>query len=969
MTRPMNPTNLLDSWTARLEGRANSVPDSADIPAVGTDLARTVRFLKALYFDVLREQCPSVFASLPRADGPETEESATGSQPPASAELSPAQLARSSAACGTLLSLLGLAEGFHQHRMFASSDTGFGGTFERLFRTGVPADELEQILDRIDIRLVATAHPTNIFRSIVLGARREIYFLIADLYRHGDDETSFARTVAQLRERLSTLNATRLGRWEKPGVLDEVRQVAGYFRNAICAAALELEDRLRAQFARVYGRPLRTPSRPLLRFGSWVGGDMDGNPFVNPEVYRRTVETNRAVALQLFSVELAATAPLLSHAWSPELDLAELEASLDEDMAALQASGLDSRPFAIHVHREPFRLKLELMRLKADRARAHAAGDESIARDDPFWYRTPCEALRDLEIIERALRCNGFAATGEERIRPLRTYLEMFGFHLASLDLREDSVHIGRAARLALRAAGHDVDPSLSGPADADPAQRLAYLKVLTEEILSPKSVDSRRLALDGDACAEFFADPEDFQFVRRIYGMLAAARAARRSLGDEVSTNFILTMTSSAQDVLHALLLLKSAGMFHQDMAGTWRSDLDIVPLFETIDALQSSASILETVFGNEAYRAQLKARGERQIAMLGFSDSNKDGGYFASNWSIHDAQRGLLKLGEAAGISMRFFYGRGGSIGRGGASSRHAAHSLPPGAIRGGYDLTEQGEVLSRYYVIEEIAQMHFETVLCAAIEKNAMPDTAAPDEFLTAASRISHLSQQAYRKLIHEDSRLIDYFQEATPHEVELLNIGSRPARRRAMRQITDLRAIPWVFRWLQSRQMLPGWFGLGTALASFCAESVQSRNLLHRMVEEWMFFRAILESSALALWQSDLEIASRYRDLARDRSAAASVFSIIALEHAVCRASLFDELGCDPAIFYRNDFPMLYTSRSLKDPWLRALGVMQTDLLRKYRAYVQSEPASEATAVLGDAVRFSVEGVALGLGATG
>lgn len=962
----MNPMNLLDVWAARLEGRSSAAsPDAAPAPAADSDLARTVRFLQALYFDVLREHCPAAYESLSRSDPSPAQIAAA----PPGETWPPEQLARITSAYAMLLSLLGLAEGFHQRRSFADSGAGFNATFERLRRAGVSAEQLEDLLQRLEIRLVATAHPTNIFRSIVLGARREIYAMIGELQERSADPPAFARTVARLRERLTTLYATRFGRWEKPDVFDEVRQVTGYFKSAIYDAAPNVLQRLGAEFERAFGRPLRTGERPVLRFGSWVGGDMDGNPFVNPAVYRRTVEHQRTVALELFARELAATAPALSHAWSPELELTDLAASLTEDLAAMQAAGLDAQPFAEHLQREPFRLKFELMRLKTERALQRSAAENAGAEGAGFAYSGPEQALQDVRIVESALRRNGFASAADERVWPVRTRLEMFGFHLASLDLREDSAHIGRAARLALHAAGHPAAPAAPPPTDADPAARSAYLALLTKEILDPKSVDPRRLALDGDACATFFNNPDEFQHVQRIYGMLAAAHAARRSIGEGVTTQLILTMTSSAEDVLHALLLLKCVGLFYRDMTGTWRSGLDLVPLFETIEDLRASGSVMESLFANEAYRAQLQARGARQIVMLGFSDSNKDGGYFASNWSIYEAQRRLVGLGLASRVEMRFFYGRGGSIGRGGASSRHAAHCLPPGAITCGYDLTEQGEVLSRYYVVEEIAQMHFETILCAAIEKNALPDDAAPVEFLDAATQISELSQRAYRKLIHEDPRLIDYFQEATPREVELLAIGSRPARRRAMRQITDLRAIPWVFRWLQSRQMLPGWFGLGAALASFSAQSPQSGELLRRMLKEWNFFRAILENSALALWQSDLTIAARYRDLASDPDAAASVYACIANEYGSCRARLYDDLGRKPEDFYRRDFPVLFASWSLKEPWVRALGVLQTDLLRSYRARVESEPDSDAVAVLAEAVKSSVEGVALGLGATG
>lgn len=975
----MKPERMLTEWAERLEERipGYAFPENG-AASIDSELTRTVRFLAALVLDALRDRRGLDFVQrlIRAASDDESPEPDAG---PLS-ELEQQELNSLSAAYCMLLSVIGLAEGYHQYRRFAATGSGMGRTLQQLRDSGVAPEAIEDAVEAMEIRLVATAHPTNIFRSIVLGARREIFRLIRAMNEPVPDEAAFTRLVERLRERLLVKGATRFGRWEKPQVLDEVRQVIGYFRSTIYNEAPDIEATLRAEFQQIFGRPMRRRARPLLRFGSWVGGDMDGNPFVNAEVYRRAVELQRRAALELFSERLAFAAPTLSMALSDDFEIAALLRSIKADLEALRA---DPAAATIPVHdlqnfveREPFRLKLELMRLKTERAVAQRFEEapENIERQgaERFAYRLPEEAAADLRLLDEALRGSGFAATADEVIEPLRQRLSMFGFHLASLDLREDSLHIGRAARLALRAAGHDVDPAAT-PADLaqDDGE---YLRLLTEEIMNPRRIDVRRLfASEAGAaeCAGYFAEREDFDHVHRLYMMLESARYARQFAGVACTSNLILTMTSSVRDILHALLLLKNAGLFVRQLDGQWQSAVDIVPLFETVPDLRNAEDIMRAALENEAYRAQLNARGRSQLMMLGFSDSNKDGGYFSSNWSIYRAQSRLLEITGEHQIAARFFYGRGGSIGRGGASSRHVADSLPPGAIRRGYDLTEQGEVLSRYYVTGEVARVHLETIVSAALEKNARPEAPPEARYLEAADRLADYSESAYRDLVHENPDLVAYFSECTPREVELVKIGSRPVRRRAMRAITDLRAIPWVFRWFQSRQFIPGWYGLGTGITRLLDEAPGASGLsgFQEILAEWKFMRAILENSSLALAGSNPRIAGLYRDLAGDQEAARRVFARIEDERRTCFARIGEELACLPDHFMRDEFPVLLASRKLKEPWVDGLGAFQVRLVRMYRSAQADSESGEAPEPLREAVVSSIEGVAMGLGATG
>jgi phosphoenolpyruvate carboxylase len=965
----MNIHDRIDRWSRDMahSSQALRMQQNETDPKVDASLQSTVRLILQVFLEVLKEHKPGAHSAL------------TGGQVQ---DASDEELAEIAGSYRMLLSLLGLCEGFHQAERYRNDSYGFSKTLDNLKKAGIQEASISHAMEQMDIRLVATAHPTNIFRSIVLGLRRELYALIASLNDSTAEDAAFISALNRLRERLAMMAATRFSRWQKPNVMDEVRQVIGYFKSAIYSSAPAVEEKLSTELQHKYGMPLGAiPARPILRFGSWVGGDMDGNPFVNVDTYRQAVEMQRDAILELLASDLKATAPRLSLAYQSSWDLAPLIDSITADLHAMEEAGLDADPFRQFQFREPFRLKIEIIRLKVNRARDRGLKDRLLP--NPFSYKTPDELRKELELLRDSLTTNGFSTTAREHITPLLRKNRMFGFHMASLDLREDSMYIGAAARLAMKGSGHSVKLSANANYELEQSESLLpdadkdlagyateYIKALTDEAMNPRSIDPQRLALDSEYTRSLFPSEEDFRPVRRIYEMLAAVHDCKDYAGDGCTTNLILTMASRVEDALHALLLLKVSGHYYQDLNGRWHSNLDIVPLFETIRDLENGAAVMKDMLANPAYREQLRARGNRQLVMLGFSDSNKDGGYFTSNWSIYRAQQSLLDLAEEHGITIRFFYGRGGSIGRGGASSRHAAHSLPPRAIQQGYELTEQGEVLSRYYVTEEIAAMHLETIVSAAMEKNLSSTKEPTDEFLNMAQELSARCQDHYSGLMHHNPALVNYFQEATPREVELVKIGSRPGRRRAMRTIKDLRAIPWVFRWFQSRQILPGWFGLGHGLNAISRENGGS-SIVEKMYAEWPFFRAIIQNSALALMHTNLEVARLYRDLSTERKAGQEIFREIEEEHDLC-LQWMKQLGCDPNDFYSRDFPVLYSGWRLKEPWVDALGRMQTELLKTYRARPEMDDASEGleeSRMLEGAIVSTIEGVALGLGATG
>jgi phosphoenolpyruvate carboxylase len=434
--------------------------------------------------------------------------------------------------------------------------------------------------------------------------------------------------------------------------------------------------------------------------------------------------------------------------------------------------------------------------------------------------------------------------------------------------------------------------------------------------------------------------------------------------------------MTSSAEDLLSALLLLKTEGLFypvyHPGGQPEYRSHLDIVPLFETIPDLQNAVVVMREAFRNPAYRMHLACRGNRQMIMVGYSDSNKDGGYFSSNWRIYKAQQDLWTVAKEAGIELRFFHGRGGNLGRGGGPAQRAIRALPPGTVEFGQDLTEQGEALSRYYNVPETAQARCETLLGAIIQKNLEKPSALALENLArwedSAERLSGYARSKYNSLVHENPHFIEYFEQVTPKEVELVKIGSRPTHRRAVQSISDLRAIPWVFRWFQSRQIIPGWYGLGTALSRFIEEdSARNTTLLKEMYGHWHFMESILENSEIILRQTDLSIARYYCTLATDKAHTEAIFADIEAEYNLTLRMIAEITGSP--LLSAPEMQVLKHSIALKEPYLDPLNYIQVLLLSKYRKQMAEDPENRMNEAYHRVIVSSIEGIATGLGTSG
>ena len=834
-------------------------------------------------------------------------------------------------------------------------------------RGGLGADAMRSLLERCTVEPVFTAHPTEARRRTVLEKLRRLASLVEALDDPRHPPSEVAALHERVREEIAALWLTEEVRRQAPTVLDEVRNGLFYFEESLWEVVPRLHREMESAVAAAYpGEAVDVP--PFLRFGSWMGGDRDGHPRVTAPVTVATVRIQKEAVLALYAREVEGLQRGLSVRAEAEGTFPALLASLEADARLLPdlAAALARR-----FEGEPFRRKAGLMLARVQAARRLNAGrlaagapPASEGEDPDLWrtaaapeaprpddaraaYQRPSEMLADVAVMREALRGLRGARIADGALRDLQRRLEVFGFHLARLDLRQHSqVHAGAAADL-LRAAGLEGDYlSLDEPA------RVALLARVLE---SPHPV-----ALRGAACS---AETNE---VRAVF---AAAREVQEEVGAEALDCYIVSMTAGASDVLEPLLFAKEAGLFEAGGGGAPRSRLHTVPLFETIDDLHRCAGLMRELFALPVYAAHLEAWGRRQQVMLGYSDSNKDGGFVTASWELYQAQRALAQACREAGVELLLFHGRGGAIGRGGGPTNRAILGQPPGTLRGRLRLTEQGEVAFARYSHPDIAHRHLEqtvnAVIRASVRDAGGAGTEVRAEWTGAMDRMSAAAQEAYRRLVYDDPQFVDYFRQATPiDEVAHLRIGSRPARRQGGDRIQELRAIPWVFSWTQSRHGLPGWFGLGSALESERArEGGRGQARLAAMYREWPFFRSLVDNAQISLGKSDLAVARLYDGLAAPPELRARIFARIAEEWRRTEDGILAVTG-QPAIL--SGSPVLRRSIRLRNPYVDPMSFAQVSLLARLRDLPEESPDRDAVARL---VALTINGVAAGLQNTG
>ena len=808
------------------------------------------------------------------------------------------------------LHLLNIAEDRHQKRKrrawLRAGLPPRAGSLERalaqLKAAGVGAEALQAWVAGALVSPVLTAHPTEVKRKSTLDCEREI----ARLLERRDREQLLPGEQAQLGQELYTwiltLWQTAMLRLTKLRVVDEIDNALAYYRDTFLEQIPQLYAQMEQAIARHTGtaRPLPV----LLRMGSWIGGDRDGNPNVNAEVLRLALERQARLAFAHYLEQI--------HLLGGELSIAARLANVTPELLALADASGDDSPFR---QDEPYRRALAgiYARLAAT-ARAlcgYVPPREPNAAREP--YRSSAELRADLDAIAGSLANHGSAVLAERRLQPLARAVEVFGFHLASLDLRQNSAVHERVVAELLRLAGvHDDYAALSEPERVD---------LLTRELAGPRLLYSRHLDYSATLTGEL--------------EILQAAADIHARFGAIAIQNYIVSNCASVSDLLEVGLLLKEVGLLAPGNPA--RLALNIVPLFETIADLERCGSIMNQAFALEPYRLWLDARGKIQEIMLGYSDSNKDGGYVSANWALYQAEARLVEVFRKYGIRLRLFHGRGGSVGRGGGPAYEAILAQPPGSVDGMLRLTEQGETIASKYADAQLGRENLETLVAATLEASllhAHGTDAATLQYAEVMDALSAHAYRAYRELVYDTPGFVDYFRLTTPiAEIAELNIGSRPAARKASWRIEDLRAIPWVFSWAQCRVLLPGWYGFASAVEAWLAENPQGMDTLRQMYQRWPFFRSVVSNMDMVLAKTDLSIASRYAELFEDAPLREQVLSRIGAELNNSVRYLLQITG-QPALLA--DYPELAQSIRGRVPYLDPLNHLQIELLRRYRA---------------------------------
>ncbi|MEY8879506.1 MAG: phosphoenolpyruvate carboxylase [Leptothrix sp. (in: b-proteobacteria)] len=808
-------------------------------------------------------------------------------------------------------------------------------TFDRLADADIRAADIAKTLRHAYISPVLTAHPTEVQRKSILDAERAV----AELVGERDDlhtATQKAENEALLRARVTQLWQTRMLRYTKLTVADEIENALSYYRSTFLRQIPRL---YRIVEQALPGHDIAS----FFRMGNWIGGDRDGNPFVTAETLTRALSRQSETVLRHYLTE--------AHALGAELSMSNLLAPVTPEMMALAQRSPDHNA---HREDEPYRRALIGMYARLAATLLDFTGTEALRHAVPPQnpYASAAEFLADLEVIEASLKSHHAQALIAPRLAPLMRAVQVFGFHLATVDLRQSSDKHEAVVAELLATARVEADYS----ALDEPARRELLVRLLNE---------TRPLRVNGASYSE------------HTQGELAIFETARQMLtqyGRDAIRHYIISHTEDVSDLLEVLLLQKETGLLLGTLDDGATGALIVSPLFETIGDLRNAAPIMRAFYELPGIKQMIVRSGREQDIMLGYSDSNKDGGFFTSNWELYDAELALVELfealGESDGITLRLFHGRGGTVGRGGGPSYQAILAQPPGTVNGQIRLTEQGEVIASKYAHPEIGLRNLETLVAATLEATLLhPTQSAPKGFLEAAAEISNASMAAYRKLVYETDGFTDYFFSATPiREIAELNIGSRPASRKATRAIEDLRAIPWGFSWGQCRVALPGWAGFGSAVETYLAAAGEDKRksrlaLLQRMFKQWPFFRTLMSNLDMVLAKTDLRIAARYVDLIEDKKLGKKIFAAIEAEWALTEQALTLITGEKQRLASN---PSLARSMEHRLPYLDPLNHLQVELMRRYRQRKEGDPVNER---LQRGIHISINGVAAGLRNTG
>jgi len=796
--------------------------------------------------------------------------------------------------------------------------------FQRTREMGVEPERLGAFFDSALVSPVLTAHPTEVRRKSTLTRELEIAELLDARDGAEGDAEELAANEEQLRRCVLILWRTNMLRQTRLRVIDEVANGLSYYDYTFFRERPRLYGAVEDALDALGGRRGAKPIPPFLQIGSWIGGDRDGNPYVTAEVLNEAVRQQSARALAYYLDQLHELGGVLSLATSlvpVSAELAALAERAGDDSATRQD--------------EPYRRAIAGMYSRL--ARTARELDHVVALRRPIVdapaYGGVGELVADLDVIDASLKANGGAIIARGRLRGLRRAVDVFGFHLAPIDLRQNSDVHERTVAEILAAAEPGLDyRSLSE------TERVALLR---RELVSPRPLVSPFIAYSDETAGEL--------------GVFRAAAAIRKTYGPGAIRTSIISKTDSVSDMLELALILKEVGLVSAE--GT--AALSLVPLFETIGDLRACVGVMDALLAVPEYRRLVDSLGGEQEVMLGYSDSNKDGGFVTSGWELYKAEIGLVAVFRRHGVRIRLFHGRGGSVGRGGGPSYDAILAQPGGAVQGQIRITEQGEIISSKYSNPEVGRRNLETLVSATLEATLLQDESpAPDPaFLETMEELSKSAYAAYRGLVYETEGFERYFWASTViTEIASLNIGSRPASRKKTTAIADLRAIPWVFSWAQCRLMLPGWFGFGSAVKAYKeAHPEHGLDALRQMHKRWPFFRTLLSNMDMVLSKSSLAIASRYARLCDDVGLREKIFARISLEQRDSVEAL-NAIMEQARLLESN--PLLDRSIRNRFPYLDPLNHVQVELLKLHRSRATSDKVLQA-------IQLTINGVSAGL----
>jgi len=791
----------------------------------------------------------------------------------------------------------------------------FDNTLEEFRLDGMDASQVQDLLDQLAYIPVFTAHPTESKRRSVMNALRRIFLLNDKLNDVRIGKIQRAELTEELETEIQQLWRTNEVREHKPQVRDEIKNGMYYFRTSLFNAVPHIYRNLERKIRKHYpDDSITVPS--FLRFGSWIGGDRDGNPFVKPDTTAMALRMQTQVILQEYIYRVVEVNKQLTHSidlCTPTksfMDSLETDENIRFEVYAASPNAFSNAPYRRKLSFMHYRLQHNLAKINA-----HLAGREVAEGEFAQAYPSEKEFIADLQLIRSSLISHNDENIANGDLKDLIRVAETFGFFLLKLDIRQESTRHSNAVA--------DIITQIPGAPDYTALNEVERQQLMSDYIENPPALNLDRKKLHEDNLETLCV----FELITSM----------RTEISPNAFGNYVISMTHAASHVLEVMYLATIAGLTGKDESGESFCNISISPLFETIEDLEHIEDVLKSLFENKVYNNLLKASGNLQEAMLGYSDSCKDGGIMASSWNLYDAQQKVIKLTDAFDIDCRLFHGRGGTIGRGGGPTHDAILSQPEGTVHGQIKFTEQGEVLSYKYSNQETAIYELTMGVSGLMKasKSIVTEKAKPakSEFLQTMQALTKDGEDAYRDLTDRTEGFLDYFYETTPvTEIGLMNIGSRPSHRKANRSKDSIRAIPWVFGWAQSRTTLPAWYGIGTALAKFIDGKEANLKLLQEMNANWPYFKAMLNNTQMALLKADMSTANEYAELCEDKDVEQRVFAKIFDEHQRTVENIL-AITCNEQLL--SDSPTLALSLQRRDPYLDPLSHIQILMLTRYR----------------------------------